>query len=247
LTTSANSSVELRSKAIYVLSGLLKHNAPAVEALGKSGPNGWETLVESLQDPSISVRRKAIFLLSTLLIPSITVRARAPRAAPLLIGDSNAATSAVGTPSTQGPVVASGLSGPAGPALHTPDEPTPEPIHDNSHVAHLKDPSRTDTSPLTLKAFNEHGILDTIISAVTSPLPYGADGENTETDVDFEEKAVRLLHTYVVTCKGTLSTGQKHTLRTWLKEQKGSESLEKLSERWSLADDEVKALFAAVA
>ncbi|KAF8999866.1 nucleotide exchange factor Fes1-domain-containing protein [Cyathus striatus] len=206
LTSSSHSTVDLRSKAIYVLSGLLKHNAPAVEALGKPGLNGWEILRDSLEDSAITVRRKAIFLLSTLLIP-----------------------------------------GPAVPALHTPDEPTPEPIHDNSHAPHLKDPSRTNTSPLTFRAFHKHGIVDAVISAVTSPLPHGVDGENTEADADFEEKAVRLLHTYAVTCQGTFSTEQKQTLETWLKEQKVSEGLKELAERWSLAADEIKALFAVVA
>jgi hsp70-interacting protein len=44
---------------------------------------------------------------------------------------------------------------------------------------------------LTLAAFSDHNILDAIISGVTSPLPYGEDGENTEADDDFEEKAIR--------------------------------------------------------
>jgi len=35
-----------RAKAIYTLSGFLKHNLPALEALG---PEGWNRLRESIQ------------------------------------------------------------------------------------------------------------------------------------------------------------------------------------------------------
>ena len=76
--------------------------------------------------------------------------------------------------------------------------PTAEPIHANSHAAHLQDPSRTSTSNLTLEAFRKHHLLETIISAVTSPLPYGEDGEHTEADVDFEEKALRSVRYFLM-------------------------------------------------
>ena len=38
-----------RAKAIYVLSGLLRHNAPAVAAFGTPEVNGWPKLRDSLQ------------------------------------------------------------------------------------------------------------------------------------------------------------------------------------------------------
>ncbi|KAK0219814.1 adenyl-nucleotide exchange factor, partial [Armillaria fumosa] len=63
----ATASAQIRSKALYALSGLLKHNAPAVAALA---PDGWLRLREALADPEISVRRKAVFLLNTLLTPN---------------------------------------------------------------------------------------------------------------------------------------------------------------------------------
>ncbi|KAK0203951.1 adenyl-nucleotide exchange factor, partial [Desarmillaria ectypa] len=66
----ANTSSQIRSKALYALSGLLKHNAPAVTALG---PDGWLRLRGALADPEISVRRKAVFLLNTLLVPNETI------------------------------------------------------------------------------------------------------------------------------------------------------------------------------
>lgn len=200
LDPSTSSSASLRSKAVYSLSGLLKHNRPAVEALGKPEADGWSKLRNALQglfirdyigqslkkpspDPAISIRRKAIFLLSTLLIPeSPTTTASAPQNT---LENSLNALSLTATDATS-----------ANPSIHLHDQrptPTPSsgPIHPNSHAAYLHNPSRSDTSPLTLAAFSDHNILDAIISAVTSPLPYGEDGENTGADDDFEEKAVR--------------------------------------------------------
>ena len=45
-----NASAELRSKAAYALSGLLKHNAVAVKALDDA--DGWSTLRSALEGPS---------------------------------------------------------------------------------------------------------------------------------------------------------------------------------------------------
>ncbi|KAF9646148.1 nucleotide exchange factors-like protein [Thelephora ganbajun] len=61
-------SAQLRSKAVYTLSGLCKHNSRAVKQLDKSG--GWEALSTALEDSDITVRRKVAFLLNTLMIQS---------------------------------------------------------------------------------------------------------------------------------------------------------------------------------
>ncbi|KAA1474088.1 nucleotide exchange factors-like protein [Dentipellis sp. KUC8613] len=60
-------SPQLRSKAVYTLSGLLKHNAAAVSQLNDNG--GWEIFRAALEDSDIGVRRKTAFLLNSLLIP----------------------------------------------------------------------------------------------------------------------------------------------------------------------------------
>nr|GAT55207.1 predicted protein [Mycena chlorophos] len=73
LVPSPSSTAQTRSKAVYTLSGLLKHNAPAVNALARDDVKGWERLREALQDPDLGVRRKSLFLLSTLLIPNSSV------------------------------------------------------------------------------------------------------------------------------------------------------------------------------
>ncbi|KAI0032637.1 Fes1-domain-containing protein [Vararia minispora EC-137] len=57
----------LRSKAVYTLSSLLKHNRAAMSALDEAG--GWSVLRAALQDSNIAVRRKLTFLLNTLIMP----------------------------------------------------------------------------------------------------------------------------------------------------------------------------------
>ncbi|KAI8990373.1 nucleotide exchange factor Fes1-domain-containing protein [Trametes punicea] len=74
-----------RAKAVYALSGLLKHNAAAVRQMADAG--GWAVLRDALQDSDIAVRRKVAFLLNTLLIPTgveaeAHARARAEEARP---------------------------------------------------------------------------------------------------------------------------------------------------------------------
>jgi hypothetical protein len=78
--------------------------------------------------------------------------------------------------------------------LQTADEPipnNPDPVHPNSHSAHLQNPSRSDTSTVSLEAFGRYDIVGSVILAVTSPLPFGEDGENDKPDADFEEKAIQ--------------------------------------------------------
>ncbi|KAG9033995.1 hsp70 nucleotide exchange factor fes1 [Tulasnella sp. JGI-2019a] len=63
---STSKSAEVRSKAIYCLSGALKHNRDAV--LKFSGSGGWAAMKACLADSSLAVRRKVVFLLNALLI-----------------------------------------------------------------------------------------------------------------------------------------------------------------------------------
>lgn len=164
-----------------------------------------------LLDPEMSVRRKTVFLLNTLITPTTPNPTTAQHNPHLLISSEPAATaspvtSATRTASSPTPTPATSVTvhpssessvSPATvprPNLHTVDEPNannPNPIHDNSHAAHLKDPSRSNTSRIALEAFARYAIIQAVISAVTNPLPYGEDGENDEPDVDFEEKSMQ--------------------------------------------------------
>jgi len=67
LSPSSNSA-GTRSKAMYALSGLLKHNAAAVKKFTEL--QGWNILRNSLEDSDITLRRKTAFLLNTLLTPA---------------------------------------------------------------------------------------------------------------------------------------------------------------------------------
>ena len=70
------------------------------------------------------------------------------------------------------------------------------PVHANSHASMLSDPRSTGTSAVTLQALREQGLLGTLISALTSPTPHGADGES-ERDVDLEEKIIRFASRHI--------------------------------------------------
>jgi len=123
------------------------------------------------------VRRKVVFLLGTLLLPSSNLITHPAPSAALRIADdpdssSTSSTANILTPNNR-PASAD------------------EPIHANSHAAQLQHPSRNNTSQPTLKAFSEHNLLDSIISSVVIPVPYGEDGENIDSDADYEEKAIQ--------------------------------------------------------
>lgn len=63
----ASQSSGQRSKAIYALSGLLKHNKKAVDDLDDGM---WDVIKSAVSDSDIAVRRKVIFMLNALLIPT---------------------------------------------------------------------------------------------------------------------------------------------------------------------------------
>ncbi|KAG6831635.1 hypothetical protein H0H92_008712 [Tricholoma furcatifolium] len=199
LTPSPSSTVQTRSKALYALSGLLKHNAPALRELDNPNINGWTHFCDALQDPEITVRRKTVFLLGALLLPS----------SPASSASSNLR----------------------------------EPIHDNSHAVHLSDPGRTSTSALTASALQAHGVLSRLVQALTNPLPYGEDGDQTEPDITFEETTIRLFHTYLVLCGATLSLKDAAILKRWIKAEETREGEDKkLADRWALDLPELKEL-----
>ncbi|KAI0000793.1 armadillo-type protein [Russula compacta] len=188
LSSSARSSKQLRSKALYALSGLLKHNAASIVPFEAAG--GWDTLRGALSDSDISVRRKAAFLLNILLTPS----ASTPVAA-----------------------TATGASS-SGARVHGGDpQQTAAPVHPNSHASMLADPASTDTAPRTLRALRAHGLLPVIVRELTEPTPYGPDADEGDgRDADLEEKLTRLLYTYVSAHDGTFDGPESKSLRTFL-------------------------------
>lgn len=196
---------QLRSKAVYTLSGLCKHNSRAVKQLDESG--GWEALTTALEDSDISVRRKVAFLLNTLLIQDDSELADSP---------SN---------------------------LRTPNS-SSAPIHPNSHASMISDPSSTMTSQFAMKAMEDRGLLQALVRALTSPVPYGPDGE-LDGDPDFEEKILRTLLTYLSARAGRFPRGlikdaDLSVLRNFVTQHPN------LRERCGMTEDEVGVLTRAV-
>ena len=182
----AQSSKQLRSKAIYALSDLLKHNARRSRSVRRGGRLGRtarrfiryrilsypilstrpyhskKPIHSARSDSDISVRRKVVFLLNNLLIPSVAAAASSSSSTRVHGGDQQ-----------------------AGPA-----------VHPNSHASMVADPVSADTAPETLRALRAHGLLPVLVRELTEPTPYGPDGDEGDgRDADLEEKLARFVTT----------------------------------------------------
>jgi hsp70-interacting protein len=162
---SPSTPAKTRAKAVYALSGLLKHSASGISQFNSA--DGWPVLRSALEDSDINVRRKTAFLLNTLLVPSSPVDA--------LPSQTQATGSTSGSTSTT--------------LHHESQNANQGPVHANTHASMISDPKSVDTSTATLAAFRDQGILKALVDGLTHPVPYGPDGD-TESDVDFEEKVV---------------------------------------------------------
>jgi len=216
----ANHAPKIRSKAVYALSGLLKHNKKALDSLGAA--DGWEVLGNALGDSSINVRRKISFLINFLLLPDTNAIAKSQ----LAIAD--------------GP----GLHTPGSLDAPTPSPHTPSPapiVHPNSHASIVSDPSSANTSPIALKAMREHRVLDSVIAALV-------DGKF-EVDNQVQENCVKILHTFAVTCNAPFSPAEKTKLRKFLDEQSNrvENDNKALAKQWDLEVDQLEALKTKVA
>jgi hypothetical protein len=121
-------------------------------------------------DSDITVRRKAAFLLNTLLTPSVAVAAGA-------------------TATSSGARVHGGGD----------DPPVGAPVHPNSHASMVADPASVDTAPETLRALRTHKLLPVLVRELTEPTPYGPDGDEGDgCDADLEEKLTRFGRPYTM-------------------------------------------------
>ncbi|KAI0691804.1 nucleotide exchange factors-like protein [Cytidiella melzeri] len=207
-------SAKLRSKAVYALSGILKHSATAVQLLKEA--DGWDALRRALEDSDISVRRKTAFLLNAILIPTSPTRPSNNSTAlvlhPTASADSSDPTSNIQTP-----------------------------IHPNSHASMLADPTSFSTSELTIDALEDHGLLQVLVDALVTPVPHGPDGEF-EGDAEFEDKVIGVLYTYVKSCHGRFSPAQAQALSSYItRETKKAGGPGKMAERWGMSVREANA------
>ncbi|KAG9007509.1 hsp70 nucleotide exchange factor fes1 [Tulasnella sp. 427] len=92
--TSEKSTNEIRAKAMYVLSGALRHNREAVVKF--TDAKGWKALRAALEDSHIAVRRKAAFLVNSLLLPDSTLP-NSPSQPPSSLQTSDLTRSAIDT------------------------------------------------------------------------------------------------------------------------------------------------------
>lgn len=229
----SNGAPKLRSKAVYALSGLTKHSAPALRQFADA--DGWDVLRGALQDSDVSVRRKVAFLLNALLIPSVP---EAPHANPP-------------NPRAAGVTVHGGADAQA-PAQA-------DPVHPNSHAAMMADPGAFATSAATRAALEQRGLLDALVDALVRPVPHGPDGERLG-DAEFEEKLVQCVAAFAVTCRpraddrsvlftyttslqGELAPEHKQALAAYLKDKSADAGGDgPLAESWGLSADELRAL-----
>ncbi len=169
---------EVRAKAMYALSGLLKHNPAAMHQFDQL--NGWKVLRSALVDPNIGVRRKTAFLINALLFQDPNPFDSSPSAAST--GRSTATAIAPLSTATAAP-----------PA---PLERGPETLltsHPHPNVPRALLASHTlSTLISSLLPPNTPGVAQTDL-----PPPTGPDGDaDPRSDLDFAEKAATALLTF---------------------------------------------------
>lgn len=203
---------EVRSKAMYALSGILKHSPSAV-ALFDKDEQGWMALKGALLDPNVALRRKAAFLINSLLLQDDSVpvtpsssTSTAPAPAPAgLIGAPTGETTTATTGSTAvAPMpdsINSASSTQSDPHGQPPLERGPETLL--SGVAHPPIPPALLSSGLlqaliaSLLPSHVHTSLSSLRD-VDVPLAGGPDGDqDPRSDLDYSEKASRACLTFV--------------------------------------------------
>ncbi|KAN0059746.1 hsp70 nucleotide exchange factor fes1 [Thecaphora frezii] len=180
--------MEARSKTMYALSGLLKHNPAAVKQF--EDMDGWNRLKAALLDPNITLRRKTAFLINTLLFQDPTVPGSTP---PDAASTSTATTIAAAPPRSQ--VSSATAVAPSSSDLRAP----PAAPLERGPETMLTGVAHPDVASAVLRS----GLLRTLISSL---LPSGAVGVREQdlppaagpngdaearSDLDFAEKAMR--------------------------------------------------------
>lgn len=178
---------DVRSKAMYALSGLLKHNPAAVDQFERM--NGWPVLKHALLDPNITLRRKTAFLINTLLFQDPT-------------------DSSTSTTTTTGTLSSATAVAPRPTNSDAPLERGPETMltgvpHPDVARALVQSGILVTLLSSLLPPGSTHGVNDADI-----PPPSGPDGDSDpRADLDFAEKAA----TSVLTFVAKLGTNQPPT------------------------------------
>lgn len=211
---------QVRSKAVYALSGIVKHNAKAVILLAEE--RGFDALRGALLDPDVSLRRKTAFLVNSLLLqddsadhPEPPLHAPSTAVAPVRDDNSLPPMPLEQPPATQ----RDGIRHPSIPPLLISS------LLLNALIVSLLTSAGQDRLPSSVK----QGI-DTAASA-------GPDGDiELRDDLDYAEKATRACLTFAAKIGKQQFEGQSHVkiLLTALLDDLRGEPVDKDegTERW---------------
>lgn len=194
---------EVRSKAMYAISGILKHNPKAVDLFGKA--DGWVTLRGALLDPNVSLRRKAAFLVNTLLLQddSASKTDTSNGSTSETLSTPSATTTGASTPTPRSTAIAP-LDTPASTLPSAPLEQLPATLR--SGVAHPSIPPLLVSSrfidvlilSLLPTSLQESIPASTLDKMEALPTAGGPDGDiELREDLDFAEKGSRTCLTFV--------------------------------------------------
>lgn len=180
---------QVRSKAMYALSGILKHNAKAVQLFTQE--DGWTALRGALLDPDVSLRRKAAFLVNTLLLQDDSATTNSSTAAASSTGTQATTGSTAVAPMPGGDLPAAPLEQP--PATHREGIPHPA-IPPLLISSRLLSTLIVSLLPASMQAELPAEALDGIDTAASA----GPDGDiELRDDLDYAEKASRACLTFM--------------------------------------------------
>lgn len=166
---------EVRAKAMYALSGLLKHNPAAMHQFDQL--DGWNMLNMALVDPNLGLRRKTAFLINALLLQ-----------------DPNSLDSQPASTSTATAIAPVSFTPPTPTAPPAPLERGPETLRTSiphPNVARALVQSNI-INTLISSLLPAHTLPDTL-----SPPPTGANGDSdARLDLDFAEKSAAAILTF---------------------------------------------------
>lgn len=198
---------QVRSKALYALSGIIKHNAKAVDLFGKE--DGWSALKGALLDPDVSLRRKAAFLVNTLLLQD----------------DSSQRKHKQPTESSA-PLSSSRALAPVGNAASAPSSDLPPMPLEQGPATLRSGVDHPCIPPLLVSS----GLLATLIASLLSPgevpsdatdsnelsTAAGPDGDiELRNDLDYAEKGVRASLTFVEQVRKSLDSQGSVAAQAW--------------------------------
>ncbi|CDU25515.1 related to FES1-Hsp70 nucleotide exchange factor [Sporisorium scitamineum] len=210
---------EVRAKAMYALSGLLKHNPKAMDRFDKL--DGWKVLKAALVDPNIGLRRKTAFLINALLFQDPN-HLDSPEPAAQTTSTATAVAPVNPTPTPPG--------APAAPLERGPETLLTSTPHPN-----------------VSRALLTSGLLSTLISSLLADKsdddlpPSGPDGDaHPYTDLDYAEKAATAILTFTAKLPPTqgsalLDDKTRSALKKLLVQLQGAalDAAEGASSRWA--------------